>query len=84
MSRQVRLYALSTCGWCKRTREFLNDHNIAFEDINVDLLEEEEKKRCRAELSQFNPRRSYPTVVVDEKDVIRGYDEDRLCEVLEL
>jgi glutaredoxin len=36
------------------------------------------------ELQQWNPRRNFPTIVIDDKVVIVGYQEDRLREALEL
>lgn len=41
--RRVRLYALSTCPTCKRLRRFLEEHNVDYEDIEVDLLESGEQ-----------------------------------------
>jgi len=84
MAKNVILFALSTCGWCKKTKRFLEDHNVAFECLDVDTLEGETKEQARERLAGHNPRRSYPTLVVDEKDVVVGYDEDRIREVLGL
>lgn len=83
MSKKVTLFALSTCGWCKRTKRFLEKHKIEAEIIDVDLLEGEEKQKIREEVAKYNPRRSYPTVVIDD-EVVAGFDERRLKELLEL
>jgi len=37
-----------------------------------------------AEMDRWNPRRTFPTVVVDDSEVVVGYKEDRLREVLVL
>lgn len=82
---RVQMYALSTCAWCKKTKKFLNDHGVEYELQDVDLLEGEEKAQVKAEVAKHNPRISYPTVVVDDgKEVVVGYDEERLKEVLNL
>ncbi|WP_369425418.1 glutaredoxin domain-containing protein, partial [Methanothrix sp.] len=47
---EVRLYALSTCGWCKRTKELLEELGIEFSHLYVDLLSEEEVKRIIEEV----------------------------------
>ncbi len=79
----VRLFALSTCGWCRRTKKFLKEHDIAYEYVDFDLLSGEEYRRVREELQKYNPRRSFPTLVIDGgKTVIPGYDADRMKEVL--
>jgi ferredoxin-thioredoxin reductase catalytic subunit/glutaredoxin len=85
MSKQkVVLYALSTCGWCRQTHFFLEDNNIEHHVIAVDMLKEEEKKQAREYLGKFNPRKSFPTVVIDDKIGIAGFHEDKLREALGL
>jgi glutaredoxin len=37
-----------------------------------------------AEIRQWNPQVSFPTVVVDDQTAVVGYRQDRLREVLEL
>ena len=84
MSLQVTLYALSTCGWCKKTKAFLESNDIEFTCYDVDTLTGDEKEKAREAVAQVNPRRSYPTLVVNEDKVVVGYDEDKLREVLGL
>jgi len=84
MARKVMLYAISTCGWCKRAKDFLDGCGVAYEVQHVDLLTGEERERVREQVRQHNPRLSYPTVVVDDTEVIVGYDEGRMREVLGL
>jgi glutaredoxin-like protein NrdH len=82
MARKVKLYAISTCGWCKKTKNFLNENNIEYEFEDVDLLEGEEKERAREEVARHNPRKSYPTIIIDDEVVIVGFDADKLKEAL--
>ena len=58
--RNVILYALSTCGWCRRTRRFLESHEVAFEYIYVDLLMGDERKESAAGASSLVPQASLP------------------------
>lgn len=83
MPEKIHLYTLSTCGWCKRTKRFLEEHKVDAQITDVDLLEGEEKEEARAEVAKHNPRRSYPTLVIDDQ-VIVGYDEERMKELLGL
>ena len=82
--KKVRFFALSTCGWCKKTKRFLDAHNVNYEIDYVDLLTGAEKARVMAEMERWNPRRTFPTVVVDDNEVVVGFREDRLREVLGL
>ena len=82
--KKVKLYALSTCGWCKKTRQLLDASQVNYEYEYVDLLSGAEKDRVMAEVARWNPRRTFPTVVVDDNEVVVGFQEDRLREVLGL
>ena len=77
-------YGLSTCVWCKRTRKFLEDQGIAFDYIYVDLLSGQEREEVKAQVRRWNPRVSFPTIVVDDAGVVIGYKPDRIKEVLGL
>ena len=81
---KVRVFALSTCGWCRKTKRFLDAHNVNYEIDYVDLLSGAEKARVMAEMERWNTRRTFPTVVVDDSEVVVGFKEDRLREVLGL
>ena len=37
------LFALSTCGWCKKTRALIEDLNADYKYVYVDLLKGEER-----------------------------------------
>ena len=81
---KVKLYALSTCGWCKKTKNLLDDNDIAYDVVYVDQLDKEEKEQVLVEVRKWNPRCSFPTVVVDDKECVAGFKEARLREVLGL
>ncbi|WP_432703632.1 glutaredoxin family protein [Methanothermobacter thermautotrophicus] len=70
----VRLFALSTCGWCKRTRELLEELGAAYDYIYVDLLEGEERENVIEELKRWNPSLSFPTLVINDEEVVVGFD----------
>jgi glutaredoxin len=84
--RTVKGYFISTCGWCRKTKRLLDENQVDYEYEYLDLLSPTEKARALAEVSQHNPRRSFPTVVVhnDHTEVVIGFKEDRLREVLGL
>jgi glutaredoxin len=84
MARKVKLYAISTCAWCKKTKRLLTDAKVEYDVTDVDLLAGEEKEQVREEVRKHNPRVSYPTLVVDDSEVVVGFDEERIKEVLGL
>jgi glutaredoxin-like protein NrdH len=82
-SAKVFLYALSTCGWCRMTKQLLNDLGVAYDYIDMDRLDSDETASRREELMKWNPSASFPTIVVDEKDCIIGFKEDEIRKALE-
>ena len=77
----IFLFTLSTCIWCRRTKQLLQDLNIAFDYIELDLLEGDDKEAMINKLQQWNPDRSFPTMVIDEQRSIIGYQEEEIVEV---
>ena len=80
---EVVLFALSTCGWCKKTRMLLEGMGIDFSYIYVDLLSGDERTEVINEVQKWNPQLSFPTVVINSKDVIVGFKEAELKEKLQ-
>ena len=79
---KVVLYALSTCVWCKMTKQFLKDNEVEFEYIDVDLCEEEDKQEIRQHIQSKGGPLSYPTTIVDDNFLITGFRKDLLREAL--
>ena len=79
----VKIYSLSTCSHCKSTKKFLSECAIKYEFIDVDLLEGEERKAILEDVKRFNPKCSFPTIIIGEK-VIVGYREEEIKEALGL
>ena len=80
--KKVMLYALSTCGWCKKTRAFLDDNDVEYDYVYVDLLKGYEREQAIETVRKWNPKGSFPTVIVDEQHVIVGYKPEQLEEAL--
>lgn len=76
------LYALSTCGWCKKTKELLQTLNAEFYYTDVDLLTGKERTDTIEELKKWNSRCSFPSLVVNNKKCIVGFDEKQIREAL--
>ncbi|MBW1765295.1 MAG: glutaredoxin family protein [Deltaproteobacteria bacterium] len=83
MSDLVKIYTLSTCSHCKATKQFLDDCSIIFEFEDVDLLEGDERKAILEDIKKWNPKCSFPTIIIGEK-VIVGFKEDEIREALGL
>ncbi len=79
----IRLFALSTCVWCQRTRKFLEENNIAYSYVYVDKLSDEDTAACLTEQLKYASEESYPLIAIGEKDCIVGYDKAELSKLIE-
>ena len=78
----IVFFGLSTCMWCKKTVRLLDEKNIQYSKIFVDLLDVKMKKKIRNEVKKYNKSMSYPTVKIKDTVVV-GYDKDKLEEALQ-
>ena len=83
MDRDVKVYSLSTCSHCRSTKKFLGECGVKYEFTDVDLLDGDERKAILEDIKKFNPRCSFPTIVIGE-EVIVGYKEDEIRRALGL
>jgi glutaredoxin len=79
----VKLYALSTCIWCGKTKKLLKDLDVAYDCIDVDLQDYDEQQEILKEVKKFNPGGGFPTMVIDNKDCIVGFDEQKIRDKFE-
>ncbi len=77
---RVVIYALSTCMWCRMTKSLLRELGVAYSFVDVDTLAGADKDAAKAEIKRWNPSGSYPTIVIDDREAISGYDETELRE----
>ncbi len=79
---KIMLYALSTCGWCARTKDLLRELGVDFDYLYVDLLEGPEQDKTLNEVEKWNPKGSFPTLVIGNKKSIVGFREEEIREAL--
>ncbi|MDR1695681.1 MAG: glutaredoxin family protein [Endomicrobium sp.] len=81
-AKQVFLYALSTCPWCKKTKALLNDLGVSYDYIDVDLLVGDEQNKVVSDIEAVNPQGGFPTLVINKTEVIVGYKPEEITAVL--
>lgn len=80
---KVFMYALSTCAWCKMTKQYLRDNNVEFEYVDVDHCTEEDLKKVKKDILDRGGSLSYPTIIINEQ-LITGFRKDKLKELLSI
>jgi len=77
----ITLFALSTCIWCKKTKDLLSSIGVSFDYVYVDLLAGDDRSQAMAMVKRYNPSTSFPTLVIGEKSIV-GFKEKEIKEAL--
>jgi len=80
--KKVTIYTLSTCPWCRKTKNFFNEHKIPFTYTDYDLADEPTQKRISQELDAAGAT-GFPYVRING-EVIVGYQPELYSEALAL
>lgn len=68
---KTTLYATSWCGYCKKTRELLREHNIPYTEYDIEKSAKGEREYQALE------GRGVPLMVING-EVVRGYDPRKI------
>jgi glutaredoxin-like protein NrdH len=81
---EVFIYALSTCGWCRKTKTLLDGLGVEYYYVDVDLENDADRSAVTDEMIHWNPKLSFPTIVINNETCIVGFNEDSLKQALGL
>jgi len=81
---KVFLYTLSTCGWCKKTKQFLKENNVEYEYLDIDTASSEERTQAIEEMKARKVRLGFPIIIIGDQTLIIGYKPDKIREALGL
>ena len=73
---EVTVYTTSTCPWCTRLKDFLQEEGIEYKEVNVG-----EDPAGARQMVEITGQRSVPVTTIGEQIII-GYDPDGIREVL--
>mmetsp|Transcript_56467 Transcript_56467/g.119945 ORF Transcript_56467/g.119945 Transcript_56467/m.119945 type:complete len:227 (+) Transcript_56467:61-741(+) len=60
----VAMYSFTTCPFCRKAKDFLEEASIPYESIELDLLPGNEGNEIRAELGRLTKRTSVPSIFI--------------------
>ena len=69
---KVKVYSTKTCPWCHKTKEFLKEKGVKFEDIDVGA-----DQKAANEMIEKSGQMGVPVIDVDGK-IIVGFDKEEL------
>jgi glutaredoxin-like protein NrdH len=80
----VKLFALSTCPWCKKTKALLNSLGVEYHFVDVDLLTGADRDEAMSLVKKWNPSQSFPVIVFNDAKCIVGFREAEIKAALGL
>ena len=81
ISRSARL-SLTTCQHCKNTRKFLDANNVDYIVIYLDEYAGSQRSDLMEKVRTYNPRGTFPTILVPGGKVIVGFRKQLMQEAL--
>ena len=73
---KVKLFETHSCPWCRKTKEFLEQHKIPFKQIYVD-----DDQKAAEEMIEKSGQMGVPVIEIDG-DIIIGYNPNALAKAL--
>jgi glutaredoxin 3 len=78
MDTQVTIYSTPSCHFCHAAKEFFDEHNVKYHDVDVAANLE-----ARKEMVDMTGQMGVPVIRIGD-DVIVGFDEGKLRELLQI
>ncbi|MBI4088125.1 glutathione S-transferase N-terminal domain-containing protein [Candidatus Kaiserbacteria bacterium] len=75
---KVTIYTTPTCVYCKRTKAFFGEHNVAYTEKDV-----ASDSAAREEMIKKSEQMGVPVIDIDGAIVV-GFDQPKLAELLEI
>lgn len=78
MPKKVKVYSTPTCPYCFTLKEFLKEHGIEFEDIDVS-----QDKEAAREMIEKTGQRGVPVAQIDG-DFVIGFNKEKISKLLNI
>ena len=75
---KIVVYSTPTCHWCKKVKEYFDENNLKYEEVNV--AEDREKAK---EMVEKSGQMGVPVVEIDH-EVIIGFNKEKFDALLDL
>ena len=81
--KDVFMYTLSTCPWCRKSKQYFTERNIPFKYVDYDLQSPQEQQKIEKEIEQRGGQISFPWVLIGDELVV-GWNPAKYEELLAL
>lgn len=76
--KKVRVFSTKFCPYCVTLKEFLKEHNIVFEEIDVS-----ENKQAADEMIQKSGQMGVPVIEIDDQMIV-GFEKEKISKLLNI
>ncbi len=74
----VKIYSTTSCAYCFTLKEFLKEHNVEFEDIDVS-----KDKKAMEEMIEKSDKLEVPVMDIDGQ-IVAGFDKEKIVKLLNI
>jgi len=74
----IKVYTTSACPYCITLKEFLKQHNIEFEEVDVS-----KDQKALEEMIKKSGQMGVPVLDIDGQ-IIVGFDKEKICKILNI
>jgi len=75
--KKVEIYSTASCHFCHMAKDFFGQNSIPFTDYNVGT-----DTTKRTEMISKSGQMGVPVIVIDDKDIVVGFDKNTLTKLL--
>ena len=79
---KITIYSTPFCAYCKLTKQYFDEHNFKYKEIDVSNNESGQK-----EMVAISGQMGVPVIVIEkagQKEVLLGFQKDKLVELLNI
>jgi glutaredoxin-like YruB-family protein len=75
--KKVVIYSTPTCPYCKRAKHYLDQKGVSYVEHNV-----AEDKKAAQEMMRKTKQMGVPVIVIDDDEIVVGFDQTLLDKLL--
>jgi glutaredoxin 3 len=75
--KKVEIYSTETCHFCHLAKEYFTENGVQYTDYNVGT-----DVSKRKEMLEKSGQMGVPVIVIDDKDVVVGFNQPILAQIL--
>ena len=79
---KITIYSTPICGYCRLLKEFLNQHQVNYKDIDVSMDE-----KAQEEMVTKSKQMGVPVTVIEkdgQEEILVGFEKEKISQLLNI